>query len=538
MNLRKVLRLAEVLLASQLRAGRAASNPRSFFGRPVVIAAADAAAFAVVFLLSSLAAVAFESTGPGALSALLAAVLPFVPLLSVGAVLVGGLMFELASTAKFAASDAANWLPLTSAEYVVASALSLTALYSLSIAVLGGVALGLGLVGHALPAAAFAVALGAVGLLEGSLLIEILRAVTQRAGSLGRRRGSTALVVRAVAFLLVVVAFELLFNPVILLAAVAAFSGLGPVGLAIPFLWSADAVSALLAGNGLGAGVAVLGQAALLAVIGYAAARARARFWVPSGGEIEFEPHRYGSAPSALGALGFSRPELALAAKDLRSLLRRRELLPLLLLPLIVSIVLLVERGAGATPSGDSLTLGLMAWFGGLSALLLSASSFGQERKAVAHLYFLPIRPRAVLRAKASVSLLVSFAITTGILAVACVVLRPPVLTLPGLALTAALAIAEGTVIGLLAATRYSDFQDRPRPQFVRPLPMLATVGLYAVLGGVTVTLARSLSFGALSPLLPLPVAIGAVGVLVAVLAGLAVLVDGGARRLLRELPT
>ncbi|MFI5414720.1 MAG: hypothetical protein ACHQ16_03520, partial [Candidatus Lutacidiplasmatales archaeon] len=243
-------------------------------------------------------------------------------------------------------------------------------------------------------------------------------------------------------------------------------------------------------------------------------------------------------APSSLRAIGFSRAELALAAKDLRSLLRRRELLPLLLLPLIVSIVLLVERGANATPAADSLTLGLMAWFGGLSAVLLSASSFGQERRAVAHLYFLPIRPRAVVRAKASVSLLVSFSITTAILAVACVVLRPPALTLPGLALTAALVIAEGTVIGLLAATRYSDFQDRPRPQFVRPLPMLGTIALYAVLGGVTVSLARSLSFGVVPPLIPLPVAIGAVAALVAVLAGLGALVDGGARRLLRELPT
>ena len=55
MALHRVRRLAEILVASQLRAGRSTSNPRSFLGRGIVIAVADVglflAAFGVVLLV-------------------------------------------------------------------------------------------------------------------------------------------------------------------------------------------------------------------------------------------------------------------------------------------------------------------------------------------------------------------------------------------------------------------------------------------------------------------------------------------------------
>ncbi len=525
-------------MASQMRSGRASSDPGSFFGRPRAIALADAGAFLLFFFGSYYAGRLLEGFSPGFAASVLPGFLPFVPLLGVAAVLVGGLMFEFAASARFATSDAVNWLPVTSEEYVVASSAALAGLYSFSIALLGGVALGIGTVAGELPIALFAVALGVVGLFEGALLIEVLRALTQRAGTLGKRRGSAALVVRAAGFLLVFLVFELFFNPVILFAAAKSLSDVGPVGLAIPFLWGSEAVTAVLNGNVPVAAFTVAGQVLLLAGTAYAAARCRARYWVPTGGEVEFEAHAYGPTHSALGALGLTRPEAAIVAKDLRGLVRRRELLPVLLLPFVIGIVLLAED-SGARGGADSFfTLWLIAWVSGLSGLILAASSFGQERRGLIHLYMLPVAPGSVLRAKAVGALLVSLPIGLALAVAGIAITRPPLPALPGALLTLTLAVVEGTAVGLLFATRYSDFQDRPRPQFVRPMPMLGATVVQFLLGGGTVAVGLALSFGGPTFLLSPPVIVAAVLVVGAALGGILVLTARNGRRLLEELPT
>ncbi len=50
-----------------------------------------------------------------------------------GSVLIAGLLFELNVSSKFSASDTVNWLPITQAEYVAASALSVAYNYSSSV---------------------------------------------------------------------------------------------------------------------------------------------------------------------------------------------------------------------------------------------------------------------------------------------------------------------------------------------------------------------------------------------------------------------
>ncbi|HEV8049556.1 MAG TPA: hypothetical protein VGP88_03080 [Thermoplasmata archaeon] len=521
-----------------MRSGRSASDPNSFFGRPVAIALADAAAFLLFFVGSYTAGVYLNTAQPGVVAGLIPSFLPFVPLLGVAAVLVGGLMFEFAQSARFASSDAVNWLPVTSEEYVVASSMALAALYSFSIALLAGVALGVGIVANAVPVALLSVALGVSGLFEGALLIEVLRALTQSAGTIGKRRGSATLVVRAFGFLLVVLVFELLFNPVILFDAAKSLSDIGPVGLAVPFLWGSDAITAVLQSDAPLAAATIAGQALLLAGTAYGAARARARYWVPSGGEVEFEAHKFGSTHPVLRALGLDRSEAALVAKDLRGLLRRRELLPVLLLPFVIGIVLLAEQGSTAMGAMHAyLSLWIIAWIGGLSGLIVAASSFGQERRGLVHLYMLPVRPMGVLRAKAAGALAVSLPTGLAISVAGIVLTRPPLGAVPGALVTMTLSISEGILIGLLFATRYSDFQDRPRPQFVRPLPMLAATALQFLLGGVTVAVGLALSFGSPSFLLsPAFVTVAVLGI-GGLLLSLVFLTARGGARLLSEFP-
>lgn len=535
MDLRKSWRLAGVLVASQMRVGRAGTDPKSFFGRPISLLFANCVAFAIFLLGAVAAGEVLAQAAPGDPATLLAEYLPFVPLAGVGAVLVGGMMFELATTVKFATSDAVYWLPIRSDEYVVGSSFALVALYFLALSVLSGIALGLGLVAGQLGLALFAVLLGVVGLFEGALFIEIVRAVSQRAGAVGPKRGSAALVVRGAVFLLVILAFEVGFNPVLLLTVVHAVSGLGPLGLAIPFLWPSDAVAAAATGNGLGSLAAVAADLGFVVAVALTAAEVRRRYWVPAGGELRFDAHEFGRQGRTLGILGFTPAEAALVGKDLRGLVRRRELLPQLLVPFAVGVVLLVSRGGGQ--SADVITFGILAWASGLSALLMAASSFGQERRAVVHLYSLPLAPNSVLKAKATAALLVSLLASFVLAGVGIALHRPPLPALPATVLAFVVSVVVGTMVGLVFGTRYADFQERPRPQFIRPLPMLGAFGLYAVLGGGAAGATLLIGYGTFGPLTTLSALVVAGLVLAGVIAGLAALARSGVRSLLRQLP-
>ncbi|MFI5414835.1 MAG: hypothetical protein ACHQ16_04110 [Candidatus Lutacidiplasmatales archaeon] len=540
MDLRKVRRLAEVLVASQLRAGGSNTNPKSFLGRPSTLLLVDAVAFVALFGLTLFAGQAVQSARPGVLAGLVGSFLPFLPLLAVASALVGGLTFELATTAKFANSDAVNWLPIRSLDYTLASSLGLTLLYSLSVVILAAVALGLGIVTGTLPIAVLAVVLGFAGLLEGALLIEIVRGVTQRAGALGRKRGSTALILRAAVFLAVVLGFELFFNPVILLDSLRAFGSLGPIALVVPLLWGSDAILAAVEGNLLVAAAATLGQFTFLALTAVAAARIRSRFWVQSGGEVVFDRHTFGERHRGLRALGLGPAAAALVAKDLRGLVRRRELMPGLLLPFVIGIILLVQTrtaGGGGSPVVESFQLGLLAWVAGLSALLLSSSSFGQERRGIVHLYTLPLRPREVFRAKAAATLLVALPVGLTLTALGLVVFRPSPMVAVALLLLVGALVFEATAIGLAFAARYSDYQDRPRPQFVRSIAMLAATGVYFLLGGATTVLAVLLVTGLLPPSEAGPAVLLGGALVFATVVLLAWLGSSGVARLLREIP-
>lgn len=138
MDLHRVRRLAGTLVASQLRSGRSSSDPQSPFGQPALIAVIDFVLFLATFGLGFgvVRGSALTAAQAGALGN---ALLPFLPLVAVGVVLVAGVMFELTTTAKFAGSDAANWLPVTPAEYVSASASAIAYTYSPAVALaLGG----------------------------------------------------------------------------------------------------------------------------------------------------------------------------------------------------------------------------------------------------------------------------------------------------------------------------------------------------------------------------------------------------------------
>jgi len=478
MDLHRVRRLAGTLVASQLRSGRSSSDPRSLFGRPELIATVDVVLFLGVFGLAE-GAVRASSLDPSRFAQLAAALLPFLPLVAVGVVLVAGVMFELTTTTKFAGSDAANWLPVTPAEYVSASATAIAYTYSPAVAITLGGVLPFALVGGVVPAYLLTALLSIVALFEGALLVEMVRSATQRASSIGAgRRGQVSLILRALVLVVVILVLQLAFNPVFLLGVAQRLSAVGLLTSIVPFFWSTEAVTQWVGGN---TGVALAfaaGQVAFVGLLVYVAGELRVRYWVPSSTEVRLEEHRYARRNPVLSVLGLSAAESALVAKDLKGLVRRREMLPTLVVPIVLVILVLVE-GTAFGGFGSVIWVG---WVAGFFSLLIAGTSVGQERRALQTLYAYPLSAGSILRAKTAFVLLPSFLVSVALALVVGLFFGLAFSVVVGVLL---LVVAVSIVLafwGLVFASRYSDFQERPRPQFLRPGGMLAATGSGMVL--------------------------------------------------------
>lgn len=539
MDLHRVRRLAWVLVASEMRSGRGTANPRSFVGQPGFLLVIDAFALGALAVLGSLFFHAAAVSAPALIGIAVSQGLPVLPLFCLGGVVLAGLLFELNRSVRFSTSDAANWLPLTPREYVLASSTAIAFSDSLIVAVAVGIALAIGGGSGDWPAVALSIGLSLNGLLAGALVVEMVRSATQRAtAALSGRSGRVALVGRLLLFVLVIVVFEVFFSPLLLYRLLGAITRLGPVSYWIPLLWAPLSVEGWVGGNAAGAALFLLLSAALTVGFVYGAASLRVRFWSPSPPEVRMEVHAYSESHAFLGRLGLDRVEAALVAKDLRGLFRRREMLPVLAIPAVLLVVIAITGVTSGSPTGVGF-LGIYAgWLCGFAALWMATTSFGQERKAIQTLYQLPVTPSSIYRAKRAVPLLFAVAYA-GILTVALAVLEPSQpLVLIGLFAANLSAGVLSALLGLAFAARFSDFQERPRPQFIRPWAMLLAMFVALPLNfgilGVAVLILTSIAAGAGAPIyltVGLVVFVGASGWVFGHLA------RSGAMRLLRELP-
>jgi hypothetical protein len=520
-----------VLIASQLRSGRSTSDPHSLLGKPLIIAVADIGLFVAAFTLLALG---LDSSAASASTwrPIVVDLLPFVPLAAVGVVLIAGTSFELMSNVRFAASDAANWMPITPREYVAASATAIAYTYSPAIAVVLGGVLPLALVAGLLPTYLLAAALSVVALFEGAFLVEMVRAASNRVGAIGSgRRGAAVIVVRALIAILVILLLDLALNPIILLRFVDTLSDFPTIATVVPLFWSSRALAEAVDGSPALTAAFAAAQVAFVALLAAIAGFLRERYWVPTPAEVRLGEHEYAARHPFLSGVGLNRAESALVGKDLRGYIRRREMLPLLVVPAVLVLLLAIE---GSTFGEFGLLLWI-GWVAGFFGLLLSVTSIGQERRGLQLLFAFPVGPRSVLRAKITSALIPvligSAAMTVGV----GLFYGFPYGTLAGaLALTAGVGVVL-VLWGLVFASRFSDFQERPRPQFVRPGAMIAaTMSGVLLLGAIVVPGAVALS----SPSgFSLDLAGVSVAVAIAAGTGAYLLARSGFERLFRELP-
>ena len=476
MNAHKVFAITIALTKSQLRASRTSKLGLGFFRRPYSLLVIDFVVFfgcSAVGYLAAMAVSIFPSYYDQVLQALKEG-LVFIPALVPSMVFVAGILFELNVSSKFSASDTVNWLPVTQAEYVTASALSVSYDYSASVAVVLGLTV--------IPAVDFGLGWTWVGmaivsvvmLFAGGALVEIVRATINRVSSavMGRaRRG--ALVLRLLLTVGIILVFEFIFNFSFLLGIIGTFSSTLSYTAFIPLFWGSLVVEGIVSGQPL----IVVAFSALtigfVAFLVWVAVKVRSKYWSPTPTTVRITTSEYVPRASGLMKLGLTSAEAAVVRKDIKGATRRRELLSFFAIPLVIAAVFVFEiflGGVSSTSGGTGFVTDYAIWFiGGFFGLMISSISFGQESKSVMVLYSLPISPRDLLRAKAFLALSVAVAATLAT-AIFFSVLGGATFvdTIENLVIGVSIAVEE-VCIGLAFGASHPDFQERPRPRFVDP---------------------------------------------------------------------
>ena len=481
MNPRKVREIASVLVKSQMRSGRSGAIGRRLFSNPVAVFLVDVLAFVAAAGLVYLILQALGTLPPdmaNLLSVLTTQAVTSLPALIAPFILIAAVLFEVSVSSKFASSDVVNWLPVTQTDYVTGSVLSVSYMYSFLPAMTLGALLPLAAVEGLLGAWTMAAVLSLVTLFAMGSLVEIIRAALNRVSSLVYgKAGRGTIVIRLVVMVVIILAMELGFNPTILSGMIGSFTGVVNTAFVVPFFWPSVAISYFI--QGAAAYFAVFfGLSVLFALLVLlAAVNVRARYWSPVPVTIEVTAKEYLPRVGLLQSLGLSAPVAALVRKDLKGYTRRRELIPYLALP-IVFVALLIVQQFSVPMSGTGTNGGFAGvypfWLvGGILAVIVAATSIGQEGKAILNIYAAPVSPRTLFRAKILIASMFGWATVFGLLIASSVLSAASLGTfLSALAISLAVAV-ECTLFGFAVGTRFPDLQERPRPRFVRPLGML-----------------------------------------------------------------
>jgi len=395
-----------------------------------------------------------------------------------------GLMFELNQSAYSVSLDMINWLPISSVEYVLGSTLATLYFCVAMLGVIYGAALGVGLYCGSAAAWALTLVVGVLSAFMGSFSVEIARAVLNRASSgLSKRGARTAIVGRIALTVLLLVVFSSVFNYKVLLQLSAWFYAAAGAAWFVPFLWPSFTIFSYLTGDL--AGLTLYGGLSFALTVAFMAfgAWTRGRNWVQEEASISFGGK---SRPLAGGGIaGFTGAESAIIRKDLKGLMRRREMASFLAFPFLMLVVNFINMNVAdvlseATPLWSRLSFFSAPGIGVMFlAYYVAVTSIGQEGDAFVNLRASPLTPRELTRAKLVFSLVPAYVFTAVLLAAAMLIVRmsPEVFLMVSVFAVAAISVAAS--IGLAVGARFADFTEVPRARFITPVG--AIIGVLAV---------------------------------------------------------
>lgn len=486
MNFRKVWVVTKSLLLSQLRAtstGR--TSFRSLIRRPLILAVLDMVVMLAAAGLSYLAARSIvNTTYVTTLLPLIQNVIVILPAIILGIILLMGLVLEVSSGAQFASSDTVNWLPVTASEYVTASALSLVMYYSVIPVAALSATFSLSIVFGLGQDWLLAALLSIFSLVVSTSVLEILRAILNRfSSSFYKRGGKWAQALRIASGILLLVVFQSIFYPSVyehFLGVIT--SRFGPTWF-VPVLWASVSVTSLIAGDLLNAALFGLLTVFLAAALFSLAVFARSRYWVPMQPTITISSAAY-SPKVSLASFILNPAELAIARKDVRGLLRRREMIRLLAMPFVFLAISFLSSGAG----GISFLLYFGFFIVALPTLFIAIAGIGAEGRSIINLYQAPLSIRDFVVGKSITPILFGSIFAAVVYFIFALITRAGDLVMV-LFFLAALGIAlEMAFLGTLLGLRFPNFSESPRAQFVSQSGSILAAPVAAIIGGLSLS--------------------------------------------------
>jgi len=174
----------------------------------------------------------------------------------------------------------------------------------------------------------------------------------------------------------------------------------------VPFVWLALIISYIVRGLFLQGILFVSLSALFIAGLYYLAVWLNTQFGLYEPPAITVQKSGiYTPKTGLLGKFGFSSVEAAIIRKDLRAFTRRRELIPVFILPIIIIIIPLLESqgviNGGASAFPIQILVGAIFLLPAATiAMLLGEILIGEEGQAVWRIYASPISPKHLVKSK------------------------------------------------------------------------------------------------------------------------------------------
>ncbi len=473
MNTRAIYDLAIILTKSQLRGAQRSKLVARLFGDPKIILVAD------LLLLAGLGAVGFVilQRSPPALATLILGVegqaLSGIPTAITFAVIVFGVLYEVSQPVQLLSTDLVNWLPISPTEYVAGSTISESYIYSFMLCILLGALLGPALYLGTLRTWVAAVFMASVALFMGSCVVELIDSITNRISStFYKRSGRSGIIFRLVITIVFLVFIQLVFSGQIAVYLLRGLVTTVQVAWFVPVIWPSVSVLSLSQGSLVNALTFAFLSLVFTWTLFEVAVVFRTRFWVPVPVSIRFAPSTYRPSGPAFRLPGVGLAESAILRKDMKSLVRRREMARYLAIPFVLAVSMglsMFSMRGDRIPEGMTVFTTAFLYIFPVSIFceLLGMTSIGQEGHAVWNLYAAPLTARTLFRAKFILISLLGSIFAVAMAVVLGLLLRPsPAIVTSLLILGIGIVVEQGT-ISMIFGARFPDFRETVRSRYV-----------------------------------------------------------------------
>ena len=510
MNLSNALRLARIFCLSASRAkSNEGGSPQGLASRPVTNLIASPIAFTLSAAFTCL--VLGPKMDASILQVLALQFSVFMPAFTMFMSMVYSLMTEFSKSGEATSTDIVNWLPIQAGDFVAGSVLTTLYFVSPMASLFIGFAFGLAFQAGSLSIWGVGAVVSVLGCVLGALALEIARGALNRAsGAFSGVGGQRAVILRMVLSVAIIVAVSMMFNFSMMMRFVAWFSS-GLAGIRfVPILWPSMIVLEQASGNASGAAVYACLSGLLLIAVYLASVRVRELYWAPAPVSLKMKPMRISRSRGLLGALGFDSGEAAVIRKDLKSLLRRREMAAILAIPVMVLLMGFMGTPIGvlmdpSAPLESKSTFLFQCAFAVLVLeLQLALNAVGQEREELMNILSAPMDAGRLLKAKAASVLLPALPVLAILSAIVGLLASMDAVTMIALTLLGGTLLGAVSTVELAVGARYAIFTSSGRTRFVTQegtiigmLLGMATVGaslspfaLHYILGYVGIPIA------------------------------------------------